>query len=1825
MSLTTDFNQEPYYDDFDEASSFYRILFKPGVALQARELTQLQTILQNQIERFGNNILVDGTIIQGCNFSEIDNLAYIKILDLNTSGQPVSMSSYDGFKIVGATTGVTGIIQTYTDGLESQDPDLNTLFFKYTGSGNPNNEIKTFNSTENINILNSSNVIIDTVTAAGSILAVPADAVGKGYGVKVGDGIIYQKGFFSRVEEQLTIVSKYSNSPNNVVVGFSTDESIINSNINTSLLDNANGYNNYNAPGADRLKLTPILVTKTTDEAIANSSFFAIQEYAYGRVIRRNNDTQYSTIMNAIEKRTKEESGNYIVSDFIINTSDSSNTSSISLDVNKGIAYVEGKRVELLDKISIDLPKSSDYLTEVSQNISTNYGNYIFVKEFMGRFDTHLGANVALYDTVQTNVTDGAIGSVAGSSIGTAKIMAITYDSGTIGSNTAIYKAYISDITMASTKQWDDVKALVYATNVGTADLVSTTIYDQSFKRRIFNVGRSAIKAIPAATTTTNYIFRSVNNSLTMSSGGVISFTLPNGEWPYSTGALTTDQKKDLILVSGATSSPYVANKPIDLTSATVTVTNTTNISITVSAPAGSISNCVLNYNGKKDGITSPTQKVLETVYVKIACNTATTNSTGPWSLGFPDIYSVDNIYVGNTSIGYQDANTAADKTSYFVLNSNQKDDYYGLATISKKSGVSLNANSNLVVKLTRFKKGVTDKGFFTVSSYPIDDANTANTSAIQTYEIPTFKSTDGTIYNLRDVVDFRPYAVNTAANSTTSSSATVNPATTISFNTGSDLIVPTPNKELIANYEYYLARKDLLMIDATGNIVLKSGTPAETPIPSADPSVGMILADISIPPFPSLTAKLANAVKRNEYGVSLSKRNNRRYTMRDVGQIDTRVNSLEYYTALSLLETNTKDLIITGADGLNRFKNGILVDNFSDLLGANLEDPEYNAGYIIDTQEISPIFREYPLTIKPDLTTTNANVSIGSTTVTLNKNTDNVLINQPYATGSRRLADQFWSFKGSARVYPAFDGGWDSTIIPEPSVDEDSTAIYRYSTPVVSVRTVTTRGRQIVGRERMGSQFRRRRPDTTTTVTTTTGSNAIVTSGTNTTGTTIAASTFNSAYLRPQNVRIRATGLRPNARHYFAFDKKDVNAFCAPGAFLTGSTDLWNIYSTERDGTAVTSDSSGNLTAVFTIPPNTFFIGARTLEIADVNNFATAPDAYTSYTNTTFTGLNPPPPVQTITTTTTSRRRRTDPLAQTFRIDKDAGKDSVIMLSKLDLYLKQKPTDPNIGVTIEIRETDNGYPSASNIVKNGVVYLKNSEISVTGKTVVTFLEPVELKTDTEYSFVALPDNDHPEYFIHLSKVGGYDPTANINVSHDTFDGTLFTSTNGRAWTPYQDENVKFTLYTAQYDKSGYQHFTNTDHEFFTIAPTSGSFSGSELVAKVSANLTQTISTVKSNTEIAYSGTTLVGTITTGDWIGYWANTTTIDTLRVLSANTTKIVVDRLPKYANTTANVFKTVVGEVSYQDISKTILHLTNSSASASYLFANNDIIRGTKSQATATITTVDALKVSSIQANIIESNHMYTDSKYDVTIIRDSTGLTNIATNQPLSLDDDTLFNKEPATIPSKSMLPADRGFRIKATLSNIGTVAPYDSTPIIDFDASTVNVLEYLVNNDSTNETKALGGNALSKYITLPTTLGENLDAEDLTVYLTAYRPVGTTIEVYSRFKNKSDPRPFDEIEWTKLTLKDSSNLTSSSANVFDYRELQYIMPSVAAVGSLTNGGGAALNIANSNILTYKDLNGAVYIGYKQYAIKIVFLAENYSNIPKVKDLRAIALT
>ena len=134
MAQKTDLNVSPYYDDFDTNDNFHRVLFRPGFAVQARELTQLQSILQNQIERHGQNIYKDGTVIIPGQVS-ISN-AYTSIqLASQFSGEDVVVAQYLNSTITGATSGVKAKVIGVEAGTSTTQP---ILFIQYIQAGTDN-------------------------------------------------------------------------------------------------------------------------------------------------------------------------------------------------------------------------------------------------------------------------------------------------------------------------------------------------------------------------------------------------------------------------------------------------------------------------------------------------------------------------------------------------------------------------------------------------------------------------------------------------------------------------------------------------------------------------------------------------------------------------------------------------------------------------------------------------------------------------------------------------------------------------------------------------------------------------------------------------------------------------------------------------------------------------------------------------------------------------------------------------------------------------------------------------------------------------------------------------------------------------------------------------------------------------------------------------------------------------------------------------------------------------------------------------------------------------------------------------------------------------------------------------------------------------------------------------------------------------------------------------------------------------------------------------------------------------------------------------------
>jgi hypothetical protein len=98
MALDTNFNVNPYNDDFEETKKYLRLLFKPGFAVQARELTQIQSLVQNQIERFGNHIFQNGSVVTGGQFF-LQDATYLK-LDTAFNGVDIDVNNFDEDSIV---------------------------------------------------------------------------------------------------------------------------------------------------------------------------------------------------------------------------------------------------------------------------------------------------------------------------------------------------------------------------------------------------------------------------------------------------------------------------------------------------------------------------------------------------------------------------------------------------------------------------------------------------------------------------------------------------------------------------------------------------------------------------------------------------------------------------------------------------------------------------------------------------------------------------------------------------------------------------------------------------------------------------------------------------------------------------------------------------------------------------------------------------------------------------------------------------------------------------------------------------------------------------------------------------------------------------------------------------------------------------------------------------------------------------------------------------------------------------------------------------------------------------------------------------------------------------------------------------------------------------------------------------------------------------------------------------------------------------------------------------------------------------------------------
>lgn len=567
MAIETNLNSAPYYNDIDQAldNNYHRILFRPAVPVQARELTQLQDILQNQIERFGDNIFVTGSIIKGCNFSFDTNYHYVKLQDLRPiDNQPVQPVSYVGLLGHEPTSNLYAICYNFQDGFESQAPNLKTLYFKYLNSGvagqtrfSQGSQI-TFYQTKEISQAGPATLFAN----ADVKVATSSDAVGKGYAMSVSSGVLFQKGHFIQVPDNSTvIVEKYSQYPNNVVAGFLIDENIVTYNQDPTLLDNAAGYTNFNAPGADRLQLTPRLVVFPTNQAPSNN-FFSLVEWQNGNITRSFQETQYSLIGNEMAKRTYESAGNFVVKPFKVSMQEANVTHNFAV-VSSGIAYIEGHRIEQLNNVYIPVRKGTDIKDSVSQKIQTNYDNSVIIGEYVGSFPTNVMPTVSLRSVSGNKISNNQYANTTapGVEVGKAKVLGLQYFNGTIGEPDCLWKLYLTDIDMNLGKNFRDVKSVYYNTGVfGCADIVRNfnsvsnsyvaSLQNSSRSSLVFDTTKTGLTHLTQGQNLPKYVYRTISNTNINKTTGVSSLIqLVSATFPYGNGELTPNELTSVVVI----------------------------------------------------------------------------------------------------------------------------------------------------------------------------------------------------------------------------------------------------------------------------------------------------------------------------------------------------------------------------------------------------------------------------------------------------------------------------------------------------------------------------------------------------------------------------------------------------------------------------------------------------------------------------------------------------------------------------------------------------------------------------------------------------------------------------------------------------------------------------------------------------------------------------------------------------------------------------------------------------------------------------------------------------------------------------------------------------------------------------------------------------------------------------------------------------------------------------------------------------------------------------------------------------------------------------
>lgn len=1420
------FNINPYYDDFSADNGFLRVLFKPGYALQAREATQLQSILQNQLSRIGDHLFKDGSRIIGGGIS-VRNSSFLMI-DAGPNTPLEGVTDYSTL-VGGILTPTNTADTTQATVVHYIAPDVNTdgYLILVVDFVSGTSFTSFFNLTKDSLTVSDLSVVSDSFSTSGNCKL-----------ITVSDGIFYVDGFFVRTEtQQFTPYNAETGyrdlnfstfSTLSKKIGFAIGRDNVTEQENSTLRDPAIGSYNYNAPGADRYKI--ILSLAQAELSETPDDFVELLRFEGGKVTKKIERITYGEIQKALALRTYDESGSYTVRPFDLTVKeypDPQYTDLLNMSVGEGKAYVLGYDVENQHPINVPFNKARSNVDDESGVVFPfSTGNFIGVcmgntaSGFGETFATNLTTisagsalvqfrNAANTATVATGYVHGAIPtpekSGANGFTGNYYRLYVYGLSGQIASGkTGFIYSNTTGFTIGSftpqtasgfSASGTDNSSLVYELQPGYA---VESVSSLSVPCRLMGGAGTGVAITPSYNTTNNqtsYTITKAHFSDTISAGSDTVFSFPSIP-PVASQISFVNSTSTAFTPSSASITPYSTS------SMTVVASN---------VPAGFTAQTV---RAMVPVVYTPTIGTPTTYRTKTSATTTTTfnsvinTSEGGrkyFNLPNRDVYAIASI----TSAG-------TDYTNQFELDDGQRETHYENSRLyikdSAAGGVTYSTTSvNLTVSYSYFVHGgLAAAPFIGKHSYFASDGSEFPYAQIPLYTNPR----TGKTVSLANCLDFRHSGL-------TATTPMLKPYGV------TDVVVPSYT---IADYNHYLPRIDKLCVkadpeDGSALFFFVEGTSDLSPSAPPDPADALVLATVTIP-----------AYTHNASDVVVTPVDTKRFTMADIGKIQKRVDEVEVFAKLSLSESEIEARSLRGTcAAAEPLKTSIFSDEFYGHSVSDVADYSNSCSIDYERGELRPFFTTKEISINSP-TTTNTVVSSDGL-VTLSYTTPAYIENKQYTKRIKinpsNTVNWLGFMKLSTSVEPFYDTGYRPAVktnaLSENDnwISSDANNKRGFGTQWNEWESIWTGIDQVEDEQDDIQKRIVELPHVASTSAIPSVNSGSVRVGVSRKVQSIDQKTSNFISARQLKNRIKhRIGSRVIDRSVVPYIP--LNTVTATVAGLKpNSTNLSLYFDGEVVKSGISTDTYGSCTVSFGISAGTFLAGQRTVRISD--SAVTANSTIAAEAVYYCTGLLEQRDSGSYSTRPPELRRQTaasesiakdpfnrdidsvennhwsDPLSQTFLVDKKANPDG-IFLSSADLYFAAK--DATLPVTVQIRPTVSGYPSPSVVMPFSTVVKSAADVAANSAsptaTTFTFSSPVYLEPG-EYAICVLANSDKYELFAAESAINAITNTSAVagRAGNNQLVGTLFTPQGIGGAVQNNTTDLMFTLNRCSFVQSG--------------------------------------------------------------------------------------------------------------------------------------------------------------------------------------------------------------------------------------------------------------------------------------------------------------------------------------------------------------------------------------------------------------------------------------